>query len=1086
MVLLRIICLLLCFFYTSVPFLFFLEGEEPFSQVSMVSRVSGDRILALENGKWTSFFVKGVNFGLALPGKYPSQYPTRKEDYLRWFRLLSEMNANSIRVYNILPPVFYEAFLEYNSIPENPKLWLIHGIWPPPGKDFFDKAYVEEFQAEMKHVVDIIHGNASFPPRPGHSGGEYSSDISKFVLAFLIGKEWEPDIVYVNDKNYSEVTSYEGTYFRIKRGSPTECFLARTSDYILGYEYEKYGWQRPVSFINWPTLDPIHHPTEHVPGEDIEAYLASYRWHNDAATVDETKIAVTPLNEAGFFASYHIYPWNPDFMNNDPGYSSYLDRHGHLNNYAGYLHDLKKHYSEIPIVVAEFGVPTSRGNAHRQPQGMHHGSHSEIEQGTMNSRMIEDIYDEGYAGGILFNWMDEWWKTNWLVNAFELHAEGRDRLWHNAQDPEEYFGLLAMDSVYKVRIDGEVEDWSAPFYQDPSEDLISRLGDGFDHARDLKALYLAADSTYLYMRLDVADLDNDDDGKVDWSQTGFLIGLDTYDRQRGDHLFPLGTGLKSPSGLEFVIELSSESKASILVDSSYSDYASPPTGKRRSQKNSDGKFEEIIIVTNRERIAEEGKVYPALYHNDSRMMYGSVNKGSSDYYTLADWYASPQRNAIELRIPWYLLHVADPTRHLVLDDDPKTPHKIETTKTTGFRIYVLSYKPEEEGTPQKAMVLGQVADLIPGGEDFSGEKDFLWEGWGEPAYKERLKDSYFIIKEAFGKIGKQVAIAPFRNDAEAAVSIVFDDGKLNQYTYALPILEKHGFLASFSITTSLLSPEKIPLEEAHLSQWMDWSYVRALSEKGHEIASHSVEHVALPELSPEEIVRNLKDSKVLIEKKIERPCISFVYPLAMVSPEVKKIAEETGYICARRYGASYNELIPDFYELKSFSILSNENPTLVNFTRWIIRAMAANRWLILVYHNVVPEGDPELIQWKKEHGGEDINNLYPSTFDSQMQLIRDSELWVAPLGEVARYLKERMHTRIQYDLEQDRIGVHLRCDLPRKIYNVPLTLKMKTSWRRVKVKGSLNDGVVEVKNGTLIVDSCPNSQIIVERVKPNI
>jgi len=1086
MVILRTICLLLCLFHTSVPFPFLLEGDEPFSQVRMVSRVSGDRIVALEEGKWTSFFAKGVNLGLALPGKYPSHYPTRKEDYLRWFRLISEMNANSIRVYNILPPVFYEAFLEYNSIPENSKLWLIHGVWPPPGRDFFDKAYVEEFQAEMRHAVDIIHGNASFPPRPGHSGGEYSTDISQYVLAFLIGKEWEPDIVYENDKNHSGITSHEGTYFRVGKGSPTECFLARTCDYILGYEYEKYGWQRPVSFINWPTLDPLHHPTEHDPAEDLEAYLMRYRWHNDAATVDETKIAITHLNKAGFFASYHIYPWNPDFMNNDPGYSSYLDRYGRLNNYAGYLHDLKKHHSEIPIVVAEFGVPTSRGNAHSQPQGMHHGAHNEIEQGVMASRMIEDIYNEGYAGGIIFSWIDEWWKTSWLVNAFELHPEGRDRLWHNAQDPEEYFGLLAMDSVYKVRIDGEVKEWSAPFFRDPPGDLISRWGDGFDHARDLKALYLAADSTYLYMRLDVADLDNDNDGAVDWGYTGFLIGIDTYDRQRGDHLFPLGTKLKSPSGLEFVIELSSESKANILVDSSYSDYASPPPGKRRSQNNSDGKFEEIIILTNRERIAEDGKVYPSLYHNDSNLLYGSVNKGSSDYNTLADWYANPQSNAIELRLPWYLLHVADPTRHLVLDDDPKTPDKLETTKTKGFRIYVLSYKPGVQEAAKETGLLGQEADLIPGGDNFSGEKDFLWEGWDEPAYNERFKDSYFIIKKAFGKIGKEVAIAPFRNDAEAAVSIVFDDGKLSQYAYALPILEKHGFLASFSITTSLLSPEKTSLEEAHLSQWMDWSYVKALSEKGHEIASHSVEHIALPELSPEEIVRELKDSKMQIEEKIEQPCISFVYPFSMVSPEVRKIAEEAGYICARSYGASYNELIPDFYELKGFSILRNKNPSLVNFTRWIVGAMTAKKWLILIYHNVVPEADPELIKWKKEHVGEDTYNLYPSTFDFQIQLIKDSKLWVAPMGEVAKYLKERMHTRVQYDFGQDRIAVRLRCDLPREIYNVPLTLKMRTSWSRVKVKGSLSDGVVEVKNGMVIVDSYPNSQIIVEKIESSL
>ena len=277
------------------------------NQTSMVSKVIGDGIFIIENGKWHQILIKGVNMGLALPGKYASQYPTKKTDYLRWFQLISEMNANAIRMYDIFPPAFYEALLEHNTDSDKKKLWLIQGVWPPDENWSLDEAYENAFIQKLSKAVDVIHGRIQ---------DDYSADISKYVLAFIFGKEWEPDVVFKNDNNNSSNTEYSGDYFLVEKGTPTECFLAKLCDALMRYESETYGWQRPVSFINWPTLDPIYHPTEHEPEEDIPSYLAKHRWHNDTATINFSNIKPTRSNEAGFFASYHIYPWNPDFMNN--------------------------------------------------------------------------------------------------------------------------------------------------------------------------------------------------------------------------------------------------------------------------------------------------------------------------------------------------------------------------------------------------------------------------------------------------------------------------------------------------------------------------------------------------------------------------------------------------------------------------------------------------------------------------------------------------------------------------------------------------------------------------------------------------
>jgi hypothetical protein len=99
----------------------------------------------------------------------------------------------------------------------------------------------------------------------------------------------------------------------------------------------------------------------------------------DAYSVDPSHLVPVqpaPLTSGflGYFANYHAYPYYPDFMNLDPGYQAYRDRHGACS-YAAYLADLKAHTRGIPLLIGEYGVPTSRGVAHQQPQGIHHGGY---------------------------------------------------------------------------------------------------------------------------------------------------------------------------------------------------------------------------------------------------------------------------------------------------------------------------------------------------------------------------------------------------------------------------------------------------------------------------------------------------------------------------------------------------------------------------------------------------------------------------------------------------------------------------------------------------------------------------------------
>jgi hypothetical protein len=98
---------------------------------------------------------------------------------------------------------------------------------------------------------------------------------------------------------------------------------------------------------------------------------------------------IRSLKGAGYFATYHAYPYYPDFMNND-----YL---GEENPYLAYLTLLKRHHGDQPVLIGEFGVPSSREIAHWNRKGWHHGGHNFTDQARINGLMMKAIHEAGMA-----------------------------------------------------------------------------------------------------------------------------------------------------------------------------------------------------------------------------------------------------------------------------------------------------------------------------------------------------------------------------------------------------------------------------------------------------------------------------------------------------------------------------------------------------------------------------------------------------------------------------------------------------------------------------------------------------------------
>lgn len=704
------------------------DVKRPVAETDGIKRVSTvrDANLAVYDGTgWQTRFWNGVNLGASEPGYGPGAIPQTREDYLRWFPQMKEMNVDVLRVYTILGPEFYEALEDFNSEQEEP-LWLIQGVWSPEeelvgedgeGRDAYTPEITQTFEDEITDAVRVVHGDADIPERRGHAGGRYRADVSAYVLGWIVGTEWYPLAVEKTDEANAGMEPYAGEYFRAtESATPFESWGARMLD-VLAREEMEYGWQRPAALSNWPTTDPLTHPDEANEQEDL-------------VSVDPMHIEPTEAWKAGYFASYHIYPAYPDFLRYSREYQSYVTEDGDRDPYAGYLHEMREHHEGIPLVVAEYGTSSARGMAHRGPLGRDQGMHTETAQGEINADLLRTIRNEGYDGAILFAWQDEWFKFAWNTGALEIPGARRP-MWLNRLTNEQNYGVIAAEpgesAEEMIHLDGETDDW-----EDRERGVIGRISAVFSEepAGISRKLYgdfnlsVTHDAAYLYLLLEKRE------GTWDLRESPLDVGFGVL--PRGATTAERVPGVRFPKGIQFLLRLTGAEDSRLLVNSAYDPhtwqygydlkYMPDPTIEPDPRA---GVFLPWMLALNRPLdLPQTGREIPFEQYEAGRMEPGITDPSSPEYDSLADWYA--EGDVLEVRIPWTFLGFTDPSR-LEVWDYPYETNGIEATDSDGIRIYPTTDT-------------GEVSPMF-----------YSWEPWDVPEFHERKKKSYEIMKEAFAR-----------------------------------------------------------------------------------------------------------------------------------------------------------------------------------------------------------------------------------------------------------------------------------------------------------------------------------------------
>ncbi len=148
----------------------------------------------------------------------------------------------------------------------------------------------------------------------------------------------------------------------------------------------------------------------------------------------------------------------------------------------------------------------------------------------------------------------------------------------------------------------------------------------------------------------------------------------------------------------------------------------------------------------------------------------------------------------------------------------------------------------------------------------------------------------FLRKEGFQPITLDTMMAALLGQISLPtkpVVISFEDGYVDLYHNAFPILQKYGFRAVAFIPTRLMGTK----------YYLSWEQLTIIQKSGLlSFQSHSVSHVNLTELSKERMMLELADSKKQLEQRFGIPVNFVAYPYGFSNTQVWQTAQQAGYV----------------------------------------------------------------------------------------------------------------------------------------------------------------------------------------------
>lgn len=176
------------------------------------------------------------------------------------------------------------------------------------------------------------------------------------------------------------------------------------------------------------------------------------------------------------------------------------------------------------------------------------------------------------------------------------------------------------------------------------------------------------------------------------------------------------------------------------------------------------------------------------------------------------------------------------------------------------------------------------------------------------------------------RLAEQIEACRQGKDMGGTLSVTFDDGYVDNFSVAAPILKRLNIPATFFVTTGFIGSTIVPPWDGQLrvpQRWMSWDQVRELRSQGFDIGSHSDRHLSLTSCEPAVIRSDLTTSREKLERELGARVGLFAYPFGGredISTTSRELVREIGFDCCLSCFGGTNPATSDPYHLRRISI----------------------------------------------------------------------------------------------------------------------------------------------------------------------
>ena len=164
------------------------------------------------------------------------------------------------------------------------------------------------------------------------------------------------------------------------------------------------------------------------------------------------------------------------------------------------------------------------------------------------------------------------------------------------------------------------------------------------------------------------------------------------------------------------------------------------------------------------------------------------------------------------------------------------------------------------------------------------------------------------------------------DDWHKKVILTFDDCPRNLLEFAIPYLEQKKWKAVFFPPVGFIGGynEWNVRKGKTRMELMTAEEIKHLSEAGHEVGGHSVNHVHLHQCTPDAIRFELTESKTQLEKIIGKTVTSFAYPYGHYPRNYREMMKTAGYTCAVSMYSKFISPLSDPYCIRRTVVETHE------------------------------------------------------------------------------------------------------------------------------------------------------------------